>query len=394
MNINDCVRLHEEAFFNKIYLVSGLRRSGNHLLLQILNCSFSDNSVLFINDFPSLKNHDIDNYMEQFIQFKTNGYIKKSLIEISYNNSSFFCGHTITNKNKLINKDDIDNLYNKSKEWTNKSEDLNNKILIMSFEDQHISVMDNIAAILKNRCTNLYKIIIIRDILNCFASRFAAICNRDNKYKYNMNESRLQADINFTELVKRGGFFKTDSIIYNMWLEHSSYSKNNDYIIFNYNKFLCLSEDYKKEIFKKLDIEYNELLFKEKSTYGHSSSYNPSNGKNMIEIKNDEYFWRFSNNICSQQTIKKINIDFIIILNRILSDEIILTKLRDDFIIDITKINNISIQDKYNRFKQEPTYNIKICSEERSLKFPEFLYYKNKYLKYKHKYLEYKNKNY
>jgi hypothetical protein len=353
---------------------------------------------LFINDFPSLKNNDIDNYMEQFIQFKTNGYIKKSLIEISYNNSSFFCGRAMTNKNKLINKDDIDNLYNKSKEWTDKSKDLNNKILIMSFEDQHINIMDDIAAILKNRCNNLYKIIIIRDILNCFASRFAAICDRDNKY--NNNDTRLQADINFTELVKRGGFFKTDSTIYDMWLKHSSYSKNDDYITFNYNKFLCLSEEYKKELFKKLDIEYNELLFKEKSTYGHGSSYNPSNGKNMIEIKNDEYFWRFSNNICSQQitngvVIKKINIDFITILNRILIDTIILSRLKDDFFIDITKINNISVKDKYNRFKQDSTYNIKICSEERLLKFPEFLYYKNKYLKYKHKYLEYKkNKNY
>lgn len=76
MNTNDCIQLPKEAVFKKIYLVSGLRRSGNHLLLQILNCSFADHSILFINDFPSLNNNDIEYCSEQFKQFKENGYIK------------------------------------------------------------------------------------------------------------------------------------------------------------------------------------------------------------------------------------------------------------------------------------------------------------------------------
>ena len=388
MNVDDCVRLHEKSFFNKIYLVSGLRRSGNHLLLQILNCSFSDNSILFINDFPSLKNDD--NYKDQFIQFKKNGYIKKSLIEISYNNSSFFCGADITNKNKLIKIEDINDLYNKSSLWINNKTSIqtNNKVLIMSFEDQHISVMDEISEVLINKCNNLYKIIIIRDILNCFASRFAALCDRDNKYKYDLSEDKKIPDINYSNLVKLGGFFKTDMDTYNLWLEHNSYFNNTNYITFNYNKFLCLSNNYKIDLFNKLDISYNPVLFTEKSTYGQGSSFS------LTKEKQDDYFWRFSSYICSQITnttiIKKINIDFMTMLKKLLNDPIIKIILEKEFNIHIIKMNNI-ITNKEERFKNPPTYTITICSEKRVVSFPEFLFYMNKYLKYKTKYLEYKN---
>jgi hypothetical protein len=265
----------------------------------------------------------------------------------------------------------------------------------MSFEDQHIKIMDEISNTLISRCIKLYKIIIIRDILNCFASRFAAICDRENKYYHDKSINKLTKDLNFSELINRGGFFKTDSTIFDIWIEHNSYSIDSNYITFNYNKFLCFSEDYKKEIFKKLDIPYNELLFKEKSTYGHGSSYNPSNGQIVTKSKNDDYFWRFIDNICLQisdnKIIKKIDINFVRILNRILNDEMILEILRNNFVIDITKITNVVPTNKNSKIKQEPYYKIKICSEERLIKFPEFLYYMSKYLKYKNKYLAYKN---
>lgn len=70
-NANDTIKINTNAKFDRIYLISGLRRSGNHLLLQILNCSFDDNSILFINDFPSMLGDDIDNQEEQFNLFKT-----------------------------------------------------------------------------------------------------------------------------------------------------------------------------------------------------------------------------------------------------------------------------------------------------------------------------------
>ena len=53
---------------------------------------------------------------------------------------------------------------------------------------------------------------------------------------------------------------------------------------------MCFPEEYKIEIFKKLEIPYNELFFKEKSSYGHGSSYNPSNDQKDKTQKNDEYF--------------------------------------------------------------------------------------------------------
>jgi len=49
--IYDYCVLSPESQFDKIYLVSGMRRSGNHLLLQTIFCSCPDNSILFINDF-------------------------------------------------------------------------------------------------------------------------------------------------------------------------------------------------------------------------------------------------------------------------------------------------------------------------------------------------------
>ena len=118
MNITNCVKLHKSAKFNKIYLVSGLRRSGNHLLLQILNCSFPDNSILFINDFPSLTNENINFQEEQFNQFEQNGLINKKLITMSYNYSFFLCEKCITNIKKLIDIDDINILESVSENWT------------------------------------------------------------------------------------------------------------------------------------------------------------------------------------------------------------------------------------------------------------------------------------
>ena len=134
-------------------------------------------------------------------------------------------------------------------------------------------------------------------------------------------------------------------------------------------------------------------MIKEKSSYGHGSSYS-TNSDTVIK---DDFFWRFTDMAkCSQKTqnepIEKLNLDFIKIFNRVLNDNQILQILKSDFIMDITKIDSIK-QDKYERFKNIPSYKININNNEKILQFPELdelNIYKMKYLKYKQKYLQLK----
>jgi len=144
-----------------------------------------------------------------------------------------------------ISLSDVNNLTEVSKLWLDRS-----KILIMSFEDQSIDKMNMIAETLKNRCNKLYKIIILRDILNCFSSRFQALCDRENTYD--------DIDNKFYKIVNCGVFFKTDYKTIKLWLEHHSFINNSDYIIFNYNMFLCKDIN-KIAIFDQLDIPFSDF---------------------------------------------------------------------------------------------------------------------------------------
>jgi hypothetical protein len=101
----------------------------------------------------------------------------------------------------------------------------------------------------------------------------------------------------FEKIVKRGTYFKTDYETLEIWKEHLKkcyYENNSEYIVFNYNIFLC-NEDKKKEIFDKLDITYNPNLFKYTSTFGHGSSYGSTQTVTDSIIN---YYSRFNEKIC------------------------------------------------------------------------------------------------
>lgn len=364
-NIEDIIQIDENAKFERIYLISGLRRSGNHLLLQLLNCVFDDNSILFINDFPSLMANDSENQEEQYYDFTNEKKFKKALVNISYGHSTFKCEQG-QNTTKLMTPNTINNLKNESKNWTIKSK----KILIMSFEDQYIFRMDMVENSLKSHCTNIKKIIIIRDILNCFSSRIKALCERNKNYQ--------NIDPLFEKIVKKGTYFKTDYTTLDIWKEHlyKSYYNNSEYIVFNYNIFLC-DEDKKKELITKLDIKYNPELFKYTSTFGHGSSYDSVQTATNSIIK---YYSRFNEPICDNN-LKEF-------FKNIFLDKQIINYLNEYFKMKILQIDD----NNYMLDICDETHNKTLIDMKNILNGGKIeQYYKNKYEKYKIKYNNLKN---
>jgi hypothetical protein len=361
-NASDTIKINSNAKFDRIYLISGLRRSGNHLLLQILNCSFDENSILFINDFPSMLNDDIDNQEEQFDLFKTKKEFRKFLVTISYGSSTFKCSSGI-GSTKLLNKNIIDDLENQS-QWTVQEK----KILIMSFEDQYIFRMNEIADSLKQHSDNIFKIIAIRDILNCFSSRIKAQCDRNTKY-----DGKIEPV--FKKNVERGGYFKTDFETVKIWKEHlyKCYYKNDtndEYIVFNYNNFLC-SDENKRKIFDKLEIPYNSQLFQYTSTFGQGSSFGSAESVVSPIV---EYFGRFGQKICEKQLT--------VFFKSIFTDKILINEY-------LKKYFNMELIPSENN-----TYNLKICDvpEPIIVDMSEIMTGGNAEIYYKHKYIKYKNK--
>jgi len=368
VNIYDYCKLSSDAQFDRIYLVSGLRRSGNHLLLQSIFCSCADQSVLFINDFPSLLGIQFtDEMIElQYRVFLTHGLLRKACIMIPYSDSGKFnCGDG--NANKLIPKTQINNLEEYTKTWTTRE-----KILIISFEDQPISNMTRIKELFSKRANKIYEIIIIRDILNCFASRIKACCDR-KKTHIAFDESSEEYKIS-ESIHKKGGLFVTNTDTLTLWNNHLTHVNTGEYIVFNYNKIIC-SEEEKIALCRNLEIEYNPLHFAETSTFGSGSSYG-----NSKTIYVDSLLTRFSN----IEFCEKYQEDLLI---SILGNEEIIRVLKDTFLLELT-------QDEQN-------FILKICgkpAEKRVNKLTKYVEpeshiggYYAKYIKYKNKYLQLKN---
>jgi len=346
------------AQFDKVYLVSGLRRSGNHLLLQTIYCNCPPESILFINDFPALLGEQYTdlNIELQYNVFEKTGMFRKSSVYIPYSDSGKFkCGGDTSNK--LIRKEDIDNLEAVSATWTYRK-----KILIISFEDQLIEKMSRVRRMFESRCNKIYEIIIIRDIINCFASRIKAYCDRKKAHlepDKSSNEYKISSSI-----YEKGGLFVTNIQTLELWHNHFSNCSNPSYIVFNYNKIIC--DDREKELLcAKLDVQYKEEYFKEASTFGKGSSFGAQSSV-------DSLMTRFSNlQFCEkeQETL----------MTEILSNPIIIQILKEQFLLDLTHTDK--------------EYLLKVCARDKIHNVPKF----NPYLEpqeggYYEKYLKYKNK--
>lgn len=248
-------------YIEKIYIINGLARSGNHLFITWLISTFNDNEVYYLNNIKPSYYGLINN--------------QKANIDII---SKY---HTITNDNKyglkidkdirkkLVRKKDMNKfLYGKKKI----------KILVISMENKKIEKIDLLSKIFIN-FEKIYKCIIIRDILNLFSSR-------------------IESEKKITTI---NDYYETNKITIEYWLDNYYNIKNNDYIVFNYNNFLCYANS-KKALAKKLDIDYN----RSKITLNLFGLTSGSSFQNKITNKSD-YFMRWTKYKNNPLIIKLLN---------------------------------------------------------------------------------------
>ena len=232
-----------------IYIVNGLRRSGNHLFLGYLISGLPEKTY-FLNN---LKTWSLEK--DKFIYKESESYLfNKDINE-----------HILT-LNKLQYDDDIN--------------------LVISLEDKKYETMLKFEKKLKSKNNKIIKIIVIRDILNTFASRIA---------KANHNKPVDKGTIEY-------------------WM--NLYNNMKNAIVFNYNKFILNKNDYQYKLNKKLGLKKPIIAVSHAS---QGSSFNK--GSNKVK-NNKNYLLRY----------KKINNN---IIKTLLKDKKILKILKDDFEISL-----------------------------------------------------------
>lgn len=249
----------------KIYIINGLARSGNHLFLTWLISTFNHNEIYYLNNIKPTYYGLIGN--KKLNMDKIRKY------------------HTVTNDNKYglkIDKEIRKNLVS-TKEMNNflfRQKKI--KVLVISMENKRVEKIDIMANLFVN-CKKFYKCIIIRDILNLFSSR-----------------------IKSEQLILSNNFYKTNNITIDYWLDNYNYINNKNYIVFNYNKFLCYAVS-RKALAKKLDIDYKKARIT-LNLYGLTSG---SSFKNKITNKS-QYFMRWTKFKDNELISKLLNDDLII----------------------------------------------------------------------------------
>ena len=206
---------------DKLYIINGLARSGNHLFITWLLSSFNKGEVYYLNNI------------------KTNYYGLTSNKQL--NVKKILRNHIVTSDNfygKKININARQNLVNTYRMYSIfKHTNIKIKVLIISLENKEASRLDILEKIF-SRAKKVYKIIILRDILNLFCSRIES----EKKRTYNVHSGSWT--------------YNTDKITIKYWLDNYRESKKKKYILFNYNKFICY-EISRKALAKKLSININ-----------------------------------------------------------------------------------------------------------------------------------------
>ena len=227
--------------------------------------AFNKNEVYYLNNIKST-----------FYELTTNRNIAIDRI-LKY--------HTVTNDNKYClnidkkirknlvgTKDMKEFLYGKKKI----------KILIISIENKKVDKMDMLSDLFI-KYKHIYECIVIRDILNLFSSR-----------------------LEYEKKIINNDRYETDDETVNYWLDNYYNSQNTDYIVFNYNKFLCYKKSM-KSLAEKLNIDYT----KTKDTLNlYGLTYGSSFGN--IITDNSDYFMRWVKYKNNPLMINLINNDKII----------------------------------------------------------------------------------
>ncbi len=242
----------------RLYLINGLSRSGNHLFIEWLISSFNKGEVYFLNNIYPKSQFSLYNRNK----VNTNKLMKDSVATSDGKNES----ESMDPKNveKLVTKQEmLDLLKGKTKSI---------KVLIISIENNFVDILDFFEKRFEN-AKRVYKVIVLRDILNLMASRFEA-------------EKKV-----VVELMKKNPNFKwhtyeTDSITYGFWVNNYIKSFDRNYIVYNYNKFV-LDENYRIDLSKKLDINYKKTQIVQ-SKFLTGSSFRDNNNPDI-----HKYFMRW-----------------------------------------------------------------------------------------------------
>ncbi len=245
--------------FDKIYLINGLSRSGNHLFITWLISAFEDNSVYFLNNvYP--KQH-LSIYSNNQLNIDT--LMKNSVATIDGDDQGKYIEEEDIRK-KLVKKEDMKNmLEGKIKKA---------QVLILSIENNFVNILDMVGALFK-KYNHMFKVIILRDVLNLFASRFEA-------------ETKLIKNIKKNDPDFKWHIYETDIITFGYYINNlMEYNKPN-YISYLYNQFI-MDENYKKNLAHMLQIDYNKAMVT-KSKFLKGSSFQ-NNANETIE----KYFMRW-----------------------------------------------------------------------------------------------------
>jgi hypothetical protein len=187
-------------FVENEYRVFGLRRGGNHAIISWIISAMEDDSVYFFNDIL----HDYDKLYKSVIT----SYLDEKIEKLS---------HKIK----------------KNPTW---SED--KKCIIQSYEDQPLSIINEVEKQYNGVVKNKINIIIVRDIYNLIASRLE-LC---------------RAGSSFTEVTND---------VCELWLEYVNEYLNpsNNTVCINYNKW-NENEEYRNMIADKLGIKNPDISAK------------------------------------------------------------------------------------------------------------------------------------
>jgi hypothetical protein len=245
---------------DRVYLINGLSRSGNHLFITWLISSFDENdNVYFLNNIYPKK--DFNLYHQNKINIKR--LINLRVASRDNEDQGQYINEDI--RKKLASKKDTkDFLEGKIKKAN---------VLILSIENNFVNILD----IFEKKFTNtkkIYKIIVLRDVLNLFASRFEA-------------EKKVIIEIQKKNPNFKWHTYETDLLTFGYYVNNllSSFDKN--YITYNYNKFI-LEQKHQRDLAQKLDIDYEKTMITEsKFLTGSSFKHNEQN-KNIYK-----YFTRW-----------------------------------------------------------------------------------------------------
>lgn len=315
-----------ELTYDYIYIIHGLRRSGNHLAIQWIMSHFENNTILLLNNIR----------MNYFRRYKD--YL---ILQNTFQNA--FGEYDA----KLYDKETFEESINKGKI----------KILILTLEDKNIKQLKELQSMFESSQSNQkHTIIIIRDLLNTLGSRLQF---KNNKYKEIKKQKLLEetqnSKIENTEIknkiknisseIKKMPVDNYTKIYWSNNLSYALNNENNNIHIFNYNKFITNDYNYKTTLASNLSLPNNNVGSTNATeilptpNFGDGSSFGSENKDYLNrwkDFKTDEFITDakdYLNNlkINNDNEINDKMKEFILPYNEVIHDTLVIDESKNDY---------------------------------------------------------------